>query len=348
MDLRRFEDRKADHLRLALDPANSAESANLFDRLKLQHDALPELNFAEIETKQKFWDYTASTPCFISSMTAGHVGGEGINLRLAKVAAAKGWPMGVGSQRRELSDPAASKEWKDLRAAAPKAFLFSNLGLAQLIINKTDAAIRLIENLQAGAIFVHLNPLQECLQPEGTTNFKGGLSAIEALVKRSPVPVIIKETGCGISAKTARQLVDAGVSAIDVSGLGGTHWGRIEGARAKEHNFTRHALAAQTFADWGISTLDSILAVAGVVSGSTKTEVWASGGVRNGLDAAKCLSLGANKIGFAKVALQAALIDEETLATWMDQIEFELKIACFNTGSQSLEELKGKYQWQKI
>lgn len=347
MDLRRFEDRKADHLRLSLDSANDAMHYGL-DHIRLEHDAIPEINLADVSINTNFWKYTAASPCFISSMTAGHQGGEALNMRLAKVAGKRRWPMGLGSQRRELSDPQAAMEWKKLRQAAPSAFLFSNLGLAELIKTPLEQVLRLTESLEAGALIIHLNPLQESIQPEGTTNFAGGLKALEALVKRSQVPVIAKETGCGIGEKSAKKLLSAGVSVIDVSGYGGTHWGRIEGARASEQNANKQAKAAVTFKSWGIPTVDSILALAKVVSESqTKTEIWASGGIRTGLDAAKCLSLGATKVGYAKGALSAALAGEAELEAWMDQIEFELRLSLFNTGCLKPADLRS-VTWQKI
>src|SRR3989344_8231300 len=199
MNLETFENRKADHLRLALDPKMEALGGSGLDRIRLIHEALPELNFSELKIEAKFWKFQAASPFFISSMTAGHNKGEALNLILARVAGWRKWPMGLGSQRRELSDPYAKEEWKRLRKTAPKTFFMGNLGLSQLIVTPIARVLSLVETLEAGAMIVHTNPMQEVLQPEGTPEFKGGLRALEKLCKSSDVPVILKETGCGFS-----------------------------------------------------------------------------------------------------------------------------------------------------
>ena len=337
--VKEFENRKSDHLRLALHPDNEAAGQSGLEKIQLMHEALPEMDFAELKIESKFWKYAAASPHFISSMTAGHAQGEPINLTLARVCAEKRWPLGVGSQRRELNDPEASREWKKLRQSAPKVALMGNLGLSQLIHTKTDDLLRLLDALEPIAFFIHTNPLQEALQPEGTTHFKGGRKAIEKFCKISNLPVILKETGCGFSAGTLRRLRGLGLAAVDISGFGGTHWGRIEGDRG---NSVQKNIAV-TFRNWGISTLDSMMATR-----TTGLNIWASGGIRSGLDAAKCIALGAQKVGFAKPALENAIKGEELLASWMDQVERELKIALFCTGSKSPEALRKGKKWQKI
>ncbi len=340
--MERFESRKADHLRLALDPAMEAE--NVFSCVRLRHEALPELNFSEVLLETAFWKFKAAAPFFISSMTAGHHQGENVNLTLARVASRRRWPMGVGSQRRELSDPNAKEEWKRLRQSAPRAFLLSNLGLSQLVLTPLSKVLALVEALEAGGIFIHANAMQEALQPEGTPQFKGGIKALEKLCKSSPVPVILKETGCGFSSETLQKIKNIGLAAIDVSGYGGTHWGRIEGGRAPANSPQR--AAALTFASWGENTVDSLLAAGKM--GNSRLEIWASGGVRSGLDAAKAIALGAKKVGFAKPALEHALKGERALENWMDQMEFELKVALFCSGCRTPEALRKGKRWQKI
>ena len=346
MNLDGFEARKADHLRLSMDPSMQAAGHSGFDLIHLFHDALPELDFKDISLHTKFWWFEAASPCFISSMTAGHQGGEALNIRLAKVASERRWPMGLGSQRRELQDPKAHEEWKRLRAAAPNALFFSNLGLSQLIETPLEKVKALIENLGSAAIIIPLNPLQEVLQPEGTPSFLGGIKALEKLCKISKVPVILKETGSGFSPATLLKIRKLKLGAVDVSGLGGTHWGRIEGGRA---NGTIFHAASQTFDHWGESTVASLLAAKSNWRRQKKRpELWASGGIRNGLDAAKAIAIGANKVGFAKPVLEAALSGEATLHAWMDRIEFELKIALFCTGSKDIAALQKETKWQKI
>jgi isopentenyl-diphosphate Delta-isomerase len=345
MNLEHFESRKADHLRLALDPSMEAKGESGFDSIRLPHEALPELNFSQVSLDTKFFSFKAASPFFVSSMTAGHLNGEALNLTLARVASSRRWPMGVGSQRRELTDQGASSEWKRLRRLAPSGFLFSNLGLSQLIGNKTEKVLRLVEALEAGALIVHTNPLQECLQPEGTPSFAGGLKALEKICAKSPVPVILKETGCGFSRETLLRLRNVGLSAIDLSGYGGTHWGRIEGGRAPAESAQKNA--ALTFAGWGISTVES-LQHCSHLKGKLKAEIWASGGIRSGLDGAKAIAMGAKKVGFAKPALEAALKGEAALDAWMQRMEFELKVALFCSGESTPESLRKGSRWQKI
>ncbi len=343
MNTEHFENRKADHLRLALDPAMEASGESGFDRIRLVHEALPELNIEDVSLETKFFGYKASSPFFISSMTAGHANGEALNLTLARVASSRRWPMGLGSQRRELTDGKAGDEWKRLRRLAPNGFFFSNLGLSQLIVAKPEKVLALVDALEAGALIIHTNPVQECLQPEGTPQFKGGLKALEKICKLSPVPVILKETGCGFSKPTLQRVKNIGLAAIDLSGYGGTHWGRIEGGRAPTDSAQKNA--ARTFKHWGIGTVASLENCAGL---KTKAEIWASGGIRSGLDGAKAIALGARKVGFAKPALEAALKGEATLDAWMQGIEFELKMALFCSGFESPERLRKGSPWQKI
>lgn len=349
MNTRDFESRKEDHIRLSMEAKNQTAGQSGLEQIHLMHDAIPELNLEEISLKTNFWKQSAASPLFLSSMTAGHHKGEALNLTLAKVAGKKHWPMGVGSQRRELEDAEAAKEWKRLRKDAPDTIFFSNLGLTQLIEVGAEEALKLVENLESIALIIHTNPLQEAIQEEGTPHFTGGLKALEKICKISKVPVILKETGSGFSSLTLQKIFPLGLGAIDVSGLGGTHWGRIEGGRAS-HNSLK-ALAAKTFANWGESTVNS-LHVATKLRKELKainTEIWASGGIRSGLDAAKCLALGADKVGFAKPALEAALSGEESLATWMNLMELELRIALFCTGSKDINALRGQEsKWQRI
>ena len=337
-----FESRKQDHIRWALDASTQVGRAG-FERLELLHEALPELNFADIDISEQILGHRLRAPLLVSSMTAGHQQGIELNRRMARAVSERGWAMGVGSQRRELTDPAAKQEWRDLRKQIPKAILFGNIGIAQIIETPVSTLQGLVENLSAQALIVHLNPLQECLQPEGTPQFRGGLLALEKLTKRLSVPVVVKETGCGISGATVARLLGTGVAAVDVSGLGGTHWGRIEGHRAPADS--AQAKAAQTFAGWGITTVESLFQAVNVSRGQN-VEIWGSGGVRNGLDVAKALAIGAKLVGIAKPVIEAAQKGEQALDEFMSQIEFELRVALFCTGSLNLGELKQKRVWR--
>lgn len=336
-DFKQFEQRKQDHIELALLDANQATEASVLDRISLWHEALPNLNFTDLDCSSQRLGQQVPNPFMISSMTAGHQAAVSINTHLLAAASAQGWAMGVGSQRRELTDPNESIVWRSLRKTFPNVTLFSNLGIAQLITCSLDDLKRLTAAIEAQALIIHCNPLQEAIQPEGTPEFKGCWEALEHTVKTLGLPVIIKETGCGFSPSTLQKLHDIGVHAVDVSGLGGTHWGRIEGHRAPPASNERRA--AQTFGSWGMDTVQSIQYAKDL---HPSYEIWGSGGVRHGLDAAKLIALGATTIGFAKNMLAAALISSDAVIAEMAAIEYELKLAMFCTGSRVLTELQGK------
>jgi isopentenyl-diphosphate Delta-isomerase len=349
MDLQQFESRKRDHLRHALDPIHQASGLAGFDRVRLVHEALPELDFDEVKLETGCLGTKLPTPFYVAGMTAGHQAAPELNRTLALACAARGWALGVGSQRRELESFERLDRWGELRREVPSLFLIANIGLSQLVTADPDRVLGLATELGANAIAIHANSLQEALQPEGTPRFKGGLSALSRLCKASGVPVVLKETGCGFSKRTLTQIASIGLGAVDVSGLGGTHWGRIEGARAEAADQTIAALAARTFAGWGEPTAESVRAAREAFSEvSKRPEIWASGGVRSGLDAAKAIALGAERVGFAKPALEVALAGREALETWMKGIEFELRVALFCTGSLSASALRRPGTWKII
>lgn len=265
--------------------------------------------------------------------------------------------MGVGSQRRDLhshgiangsaygSGSGDFEFWKELRKEVPNLVLFANLGVSQVMGAQPQAIRKLVTGMKADALALHFNALQEAIQPEGTPHFRGAFKAIGKLCRElKDIPIIFKETGCGFSEATLKRLASLGPSAIDVSGLGGTHWGRIEGARAKTESL--QAQAAMTFANWGEPTVDSVLAAK--KSLRKKTAIWASGGVRSGLDAAKLIALGADRVGYAQPALQSALNGTEALDRWMQQQEFELRVALFCTGSKTPRVLREKEDSWKL
>lgn len=345
-----FETRKRDHIRIALDPRSQTEGQNGLDAIELIHEALPDLDFKEVDISTSFYfsgaerqagdfvqSVNLSSPIFISSMTAGHEEGRQINEALARLSDRRQILMGVGSQRRELDDSNAAEEWAQVRKQAPRARLLGNIGIAQLIKTPIAKIQKLVETTEALALFVHLNPLQEVLQPEGTPTFRNSLEAIENLVKLAGVPVIVKEVGCGFSVDTLKRLQNTGIAAVDVSGKGGTHWGRVEGYRSQENDMLFKA--AQTFQNWGISTVQSML---NAKEARVNYEVWASGGVRSGLDVGKLVALGAKKVGIAKPFLEAALQGDEALELLLNRLETELKITMFCTGCRTLQDLQTK------
>lgn len=360
-----FEQRKVDHIRWSLDERVQTRALGHLDQIELIHQALPEINLNEVSLETSFLNHRFSVPFFISSMTAGHHGAVQINESLAGLSERKKILLGIGSQRKELNQTHSAQEWQSLKKKYPGAILAGNLGLSQLI-QMTPAQMksevqRLLDAIDAQAFFVHTNPLQEALQHEGTPNFRGGLQALQTLVQCVRVPVILKEVGCGFSKETLIQLKDLGLFAVDVSGKGGTHWGRIEGARHLQEHVGHQV--AQTFQDWGLSTLESLLAAQEIES---DFQVWASGGVRSGLDVAKFLALGAQMVGLAQPWLAAILgdvqenseskaeFDSQKASSRLDylfhRLESELRIALFCSGCASVSELSRKkvWKWRKI
>ena len=338
MDLKQFEERKLDHIRHSLDGAHQAVGMSGLESIYLVHEALPDLDFEDVQLGRSCLGFSLKTPYYVAGMTAGHEKAFQLNRTLAIACQKRGWAMGVGSQRRdlELKKGSTLDAWKELRDEVPELFLIANLGMSQVIHAKPQDICRVVEGLRAQALVIHLNALQEVMQPEGTPQFRGSWEAIARLIEELPFPVLLKETGCGFSESTLRRLAGLKLGAIDVSGLGGTHWGRIEGARAAPGSV--HAESAKTFAQWGESTVESVQSAAKVLPASI--EIWASGGVRSGLDAAKLIALGAHRVGFAKPALEAALLGVESLHAWMEAREYELKTALFCTGSANCLELQ--------
>ncbi len=334
-EYQQFEQRKADHITLALMHQNQALESNQLDSVHLTHEALPDFDFEALNISSTRLGVQVEKPFIVSSMTAGHEQAQALNRCLMEACATTGWAMGVGSQRRELTDSDASTVWRALRQAYPEVVLYGNLGIAQLITTPVDTVIKLIDALQASALIIHCNALQECIQPEGTPSFKGCWDALAALCHASPVPIVLKETGCGFSKSTLMRLNNIGIAAVDVSGLGGTHWGRIEGHRSEDNSILQQT--AETFRNWGIDTVQSVQDAVAVSKGF---EVWGSGGVRHGLDAAKLFALGATTVGFAKPMLKAALQSADAVVQVMQKIEYELSVALFCTGSRCLNELK--------
>jgi isopentenyl-diphosphate delta-isomerase len=338
-----FEKRKQDHIRLALDEKSQWGQLPLLGKVQLIPDSMPEIDFSQVSISVQNMQLHWGSPIFISSMTAGHLESARINQILSEACSEKSWLMAVGSQRRELIDISAAKEWSFIRKNCPNVKWAANLGLTQLIQTPIDIINRLIDNLQAVAFFIHLNPLQECLQPEGTPFFKNGLKTIEKLVQQIRIPIIIKEVGCGISQRPAERLREVGVHAIDVSGTGGTHWGRIETYRSEPEDLLFKT--GLTFKDWGIDTVETLLDLDQL---NLPFELWASGGVRTGLDVAKLLAMNAKMVGVAQPFMKAALNGTEEVLKLMNQFELELKISMFCAGIEKVEDFKHRKVWQWI
>ncbi|MEM8828220.1 MAG: type 2 isopentenyl-diphosphate Delta-isomerase [Cyanobacteria bacterium P01_G01_bin.19] len=335
--------RKADHLRICLeDDVQFRQVTNGLDRYRFDHVCLPELDFDEIDIGTQFLHKKLHAPILISSMTGGTEQAKTINCRLAIAAQKYGLAMGVGSQRIAVENPDTAHTFA-VRSLAPDAILFANLGAVQL--NYTyglEQCLQVVDILQADALILHLNPLQECIQPNGDKNFKGLLAKIEQLCQQINVPVIAKEVGNGISAKMAAKLIDVGVDVIDVAGAGGTSWAKVESERA-ENNLQRKL--GKTFGDWGISTADCIV---DIKTQHPDLPLIASGGLRNGMEVAKAIALGADLAGLAFPFLKAASESETALDEAIELLIAELKTVLFCTGNQNLAQLKRSQSLSKI
>lgn len=327
--------RKADHLRICLDEdVQCRDVTNGLECYRFVHNCLPDLDRDDINLSTSFLGKKLGAPILISSMTGGTEIAKQINQRLAAIAQHYKLAMGVGSQRVAVENPQVADTFA-MRAIAPDAVLFANLGAVQLNYRYgIDECLRVIEQLEADALILHLNPLQECVQTKGDTNFRGLLEKIAGLCEKLSVPVIVKEVGNGISAPIAQKLIAAGVAAIDVAGAGGTSWAKVESERATDDKQRR---LGATFADWGIPTAECIVAVRSV---SADIPLIASGGLRNGLEIAKTIALGADLVGLAFPFLQAANESEEALHALADVLIAEITTVLFCTGNATLAELK--------
>lgn len=335
-----IENRKRQQLHLALAESSQSTVSPGWEDVHFVPTAIPEVSPDEVDMSVGFLGQRLATPVIISGMTGGHPDAVGINHRLGELAEELGIAVGVGSQRAALLDESLVETYRAVRIAAPTATVIANIGVAQLVRQGTDAPIgtdglrRVVEMVEAQVLAIHLNVLEELVQPEGDRNMTGFLAAIGGVVASVGVPVLVKETGAGMDRKTAVRLVDLGVAAIDVGGLGGTSFARIEAERARNAGEVRRAHLGTTFADWGIPTAASILEVrdAGV-------PVVATGGVRNGLDAAKAIALGATAVGIGRPMLSAAIEGSEPLRNAADRVLDELRTAMVLTGSATVVDL---------
>ncbi|HOP67616.1 MAG TPA: type 2 isopentenyl-diphosphate Delta-isomerase [Methanoregulaceae archaeon] len=325
--------RKLDHIRICLEEEIERGWPG-FDEVHLSHCALPECNLDELTTKTTFLGHDFESPLFIAGMTGGHPETKEINRRLARAAERFGIGMGVGSQRAALVDSALEDTFSVVREEAPHAFLAANLGIVQLREHGLEWVERAVEMIDANAIAIHLNFLQEAIQPEGDHDATGCTDALASLCRDFDLPVIVKETGSGISAETARVCWNAGVSAIDVGGWGGTSWAAIEGLRAAARGESGLARLGEVFEEWGIPTVVSICEAA-----STGGPIIATGGIRTGLHMAKAMTLGADLSGMALTLLPPAIEGEEALFQKIGEINHEFRVAMFLSGSRTPAEL---------
>jgi isopentenyl-diphosphate delta-isomerase len=327
--------RKSDHIRINLEEDVSFQHvAAGFEQYRLVHCALPEFDMEDVDTSSELLGKRLSAPFFISSMTGGTPEASEINQRLALAAQETGIGMGVGSQRAAIEDPSLADTYR-VRHVAPDILLMANLGAIQLNYGyDVDTCRRAVEMIEADALILHLNSLQEALQPEGQTQFGGLLAKIEQVCTRLEAPVVVKEVGWGISGHVATQLANAGVAAIDVAGAGGISWSQVEMHRARSD---RQRQVAAAFADWGIPTAESLVAAR---QGAPTLPIIASGGVRDGIQIAKAIALGATACGIAGDFLRAASESAEVALNLVTVLVTQLRVAMFAAGIIDIEGLR--------
>jgi isopentenyl-diphosphate delta-isomerase len=330
-----LERRKADHIRINVEEDVRFQGLTSgLERYAFVHQALPELDFAAVQTSTTLLGKPLKMPLLISSMTGGTAEARSINRTLAAAAQKVGIAMGLGSVRAALADEDLIDTYR-VRDVAPDILLFANLGAVQLNYGYgLEECLRAVEICQADALILHFNPLQEAVQPEGDGNFAGLLAKVERVCRAMPVPVIAKEVGWGFAESTARDLAAAGVSAIDVAGAGGTSWSQVEMHRAPT---ARHRRVAGAFVGWGVPTADALV---NCRRGAPSLALIASGGLRDGIDVAKCIALGASAAGFAGDFLRAAVSGgSEAVVELAETINDELRVAMFCSGAGDLPAL---------
>ncbi|HEY71305.1 MAG TPA: type 2 isopentenyl-diphosphate Delta-isomerase [Anaerolineae bacterium] len=326
--------RKADHIQVTLEKDVHSGLKTGLDGFLFEHTALPELDLHAIETDLEFLGKKLRAPILISSMTGGTAAAAKINRILAEAAQEAGVALGLGSQRVALEQPELTFSFQ-VRDLAPDILLMANLGAVQLNYGLDVAACKqVVEVIEADALILHLNPLQEALQPEGNVNFSNLLNKIEAVCTHLEVPVIVKEVGWGLSTAVAKQLADVGVTAFDVAGAGGTSWAKVEMHRAKNE---RQANLAAAFVHWGIPTADALIQIRKALPG---VPLIASGGIRTGIDIAKCITLGADMTGVALPFLQQAVQSKQAVSETLESMIDVLRTCMFATGSANCNALK--------
>ena len=333
-----LEKRKLDHIQISLEENVQAKHVTTgFEDALLVHKALPEIERDKIDLSTVVFNHKFSAPLIVEAMTGGTKKAAEINANIAQAIEQLGLGMGVGSQRVAIENPRLERFFTIARENAPTAFLIANIGAPQIIKKQgVKEAKRAVEMIKADALAIHLNSLQEAIQPEGETNYVGVLNKINEIVQTIDVPVIVKETGSGIAAEEAKMVKAIDVKGIDVAGAGGTSWAAVEYHRAKKINDELRQRLGETFRDWGIPTVVSVIEV--VQSAGLK--VIASGGVRSGIDVAKALALGADLTGVAIPILRPATKGSKEVKKTLQFMIQELRNTMFLTGAKSIQELK--------
>jgi isopentenyl-diphosphate delta-isomerase len=333
--------RKRDHVLLTVNKNVSFINKTAgFERWEFVHNALPEIDLRDVDTGSRFLEKEISVPLMVSCMTGGYREAEKINRDLAEVCEQYRIPMGIGSQRQAMEDSTFHSSFSVVRTVAPTIPLIGNIGAPEVAAMKDiSPIIKLTEMIRADAFAVHLNPLQEFLQPEGNTNFRGVLRGIERLVKELPVPVIVKEIGAGISADVALRLINAGVTFIDVAGAGGTSWAGVEILRRKENKKKQQQW--NPFWDWGIPTAVALHDVALLKEQFPRLRVIASGGIADAMESAKAIALGADLVASARPMLRTLMLEgKKGLRLSIERWQTELRGIMFLLGIRTIEGLK--------
>ena len=326
-------ERKSDHIRINLEEDVRSNLTTGLERYRFDHQALPELDLEEIDLNLELFGRQLRSPLLISSMTGGTPKAGEINRILAYAAQESGIALGVGSQRAAIEQPELISSFL-VRRYAPDVLLFANLGAVQLNYGYgVDQCRQAVEMIEADGLILHFNALQEAVQPEGDTRFSGLLGKVEMVCKTLPVPVIAKEVGWGFSEFAANKLAQAGVAAIDVAGAGGTSWTQVEKNRAKDESLARLAAA---FVGWGIPTSEAICNVRRAAPGM---KIFASGGLRSGIDIAKCIALGATLGGMASPFLKAATQSLGAVIETIHEVNREIQVCLFAAGVKDLQQL---------
>lgn len=327
--------RKSEHIQITLDEQVTGNSITTgFENVHFIHNALPEIDFKDISLQTNFLSHLCETPFLISSMTGGAASAETINRHLAEAAEEKGWMLALGSTRALIESEDFHSSFQ-LRKFAPSIPIVANLGAVQLNYGfGLEACQKIIEITEANMLVLHLNSIQEVIQPAGNTNFKGLLNKIEQLCRTLPIPIGVKEVGWGIDGQTAKTLSEVGIQFIDLAGAGGTSWSQVEKFRSTSEVKRK---AAEAFSEWGIPTVDCIQSVRQSLPG---IPLVASGGIHNGVEAAKSIALGADLVGFGRSILKEATESTEAVLTLMETRELELRMAMFGIGAGNIQALK--------
>lgn len=338
-----IERRKSEHIQISLNEQVTGESISTgLSSYRFIHNALPEIAFEDISIGTTFLDYACQTPFLISSMTGGTAFAETINRNLAMAAEQQGWVLALGSTRALLDSDGHADSFL-MRKYAPRIPIVANLGAVQLNYRYgVQECKRIIEMTDANMLVLHLNSIQEVIQPNGDTDFSGLLEKIGQLCEALEVPVGVKEVGWGIDGMTAKKLKDVGIAFIDVAGAGGTSWSQVEKFRSEDP--VKRA-AAEAFSDWGIPTTEAIQLVR---KENANHPLIASGGMHSGVDGAKAIALGADLVGIGRSILKAATESPEAVIETMKIREMELRMAMFGIGVKTIQELKGTERLVRI